>query len=198
MPRDLAAKIAQTELPEGIFAAWDRLCAELLRWNRAHNLTGHHDPEAAYADLFLDSLALVPHVQGPALLDIGAGAGFPGLVLAMALPELRVTLLEPRAKRVSFHKQAIRALELGDRVRTVMGRAGEALIGERFSTVTLRAVTDIPGSLALARPYLAPGGAVLLPRGAKDAEQARSLGLEVRPYSLGPATSPRIIAVYRG
>jgi len=196
--RDLAAKIAQIELPEGIFAAWERLCADLLRWNRAHNLTGHHDPEAAYTDLFLDSLALVPHVQGPSLLDIGSGAGFPGLVLALALPELRVTLLEPRAKRVSFHKQAIRALELGDRVRTVMGRAGEALEGEQFSTVTLRAVTDIPGSLELAKPYLAPGGVVLLPRGAKDADQARSLGLRVEPYSLGPGTTHRIIAIYRG
>jgi len=196
--RDLALEIAQRELPEGIFAAWERLSADLLRWNRAHNLTGHHDPAAAYLDLFLDSLALVPHVQGPALLDIGSGAGFPGLVLALALPELRVTLLEPRAKRVSFHKQAIRSLELGDRVQTVMGRAGEALEGEQFSTVTLRAVTDIPGSLELAQPYLAPGGAVLLPRGAKDADQARSLSLSVEPYSLGPGTTPRIIAIYRG
>ncbi|MBU4565775.1 MAG: 16S rRNA (guanine(527)-N(7))-methyltransferase RsmG [Desulfarculus sp.] len=198
MQRDLALEIAQRELPEGIFAAWERLSADLLRWNRAHNLTGHHDPAAAYLDLFLDSLALVPHVQGPALLDIGSGAGFPGLVLALALPELRVTLLEPRAKRVSFHKQAIRSLELGDRVQTVMGRAGEALEGEQFSTVTLRAVTDIPGSLELAQPYLAPGGAVLLPRGAKDADQARSLSLSVEPYSLGPGTTPRIIAIYRG
>lgn len=198
MRRELALEIARTELPEGIFAAWERLCADLLRWNRAHNLTGHHDPEAAYLDLFLDSLALVPHVQGSTLLDIGSGAGFPGLVLALALPELRVTLLEPRAKRVSFHKQAIRSLELGDRVQTVMGRAGEALAGEQFNTVTLRAVTDIPGSLELARPYLAPGGVILLPRGAKDADQARSLGLGVEPYSLGPGTTPRIIAVYSG
>lgn len=198
MDRDLAVKIAQIELPEGIFAAWERLSADLLRWNRAHNLTGHHDPEAAYLDLFLDSLALAPHVQGPTLLDIGSGAGFPGLVLALALPELRVTLLEPRAKRVSFHKQVIRVLELGDRVQTVMGRAGEALAGEQFNTVTLRAVTDIPGSLELAQPYLAPGGAVLLPRGAKDADQARSLGLGVEPYSLGPGTTTRIIAIYRG
>lgn len=198
MSRQLAQQIAGGPLPEGLFPAWEQLCSVLLRWNRAHNLTGHHDPEAAYLDLFLDSLALVPHVQGPTLLDIGSGAGFPGLVLALALPELRVTLLEPRAKRVSFHKQAIRSLELGDRVQTVMGRAGEALVGERFSTITLRAVTDLPGSLELARPYLAPGGVILLPRGAKDADQARSLGLTVEAYSLGPDLSPRIIAIYRG
>lgn len=177
---------------------FNALTDELLRWNATHNLTGHKTAEEIELNLIQDSLALAPHVQGPSLLDIGSGAGFPGLVLALALPELRVTLLEPRAKRVSFHKQAIRSLELGERVRTVMGRAGEALEGERFSTVTLRAVTNIPGSLELARPYLAPGGVILLPRGAKDADQARSLGLRVEPYSLGPGTTHRIIAIYRG
>ncbi|MBU1275450.1 MAG: 16S rRNA (guanine(527)-N(7))-methyltransferase RsmG, partial [Proteobacteria bacterium] len=183
-------------LPEELFPAWDLLCATLLRWNRSHNLTGHHDPETAYTDLFLDSLALAPYVQGPTLLDIGSGAGFPGLVLALALPELRVTLLEPRAKRVSFHKQAIRVLGLGERVQTVLGRAGQALTGEQFSTVTLRAVTDIPGSLELARPYLAPGGVVLLPRGSKDTEEALRQGLQIAPYSLGHGLTSRIIAIY--
>ncbi|MCF8064873.1 MAG: hypothetical protein K9K36_06505, partial [Desulfarculaceae bacterium] len=61
-----------------------------------------------------------------------------------------------------------------------------------------RAVTDIPGSLELAQPYLEPGGVVLLPRGAKDTDQALGLGLNVEPYSLGPGTTPRIIAIYRG
>ncbi|MBU2467188.1 MAG: class I SAM-dependent methyltransferase, partial [Proteobacteria bacterium] len=81
MSRELAQQIAGRPLPEELFPAWDLLCATLLRWNRSHNLTGHHDPETAYTDLFLDSLALAPYVQGPTLLDIGSGAGFPGLVL---------------------------------------------------------------------------------------------------------------------
>ncbi len=177
---------------------YNLLTDELLRWNATHNLTGHKTAEDIKLNLIQDSLALVPYVQGPNLLDIGSGAGFPGLVLALALPELQVTLLEPRAKRVSFHKQAIRVLGLGERVRTVMGRAGEDLVGERFNTVTLRAVTDLPGSLELARPYLAPGGVVVLPRGVKDAPEARKRGLTVQSYSLGLGLSERILAIYRG
>ena len=89
---------------------------------------------------------------------------------------LHVTLLEPRDKRVSFQKHAARTLGLAERVNPVQGRAGEALLDQRFSTITLRAVTDIPGSLALARPYLATGGAVLLPRGAKGRRPGRGHG----------------------
>ena len=191
-----AESLAGRELPPDLEERWDQLCALLLKWNRTHNLTGHRDPESARQDLFLDSLALVPHIRGDSLLDIGSGAGFPGLVLALALPTLHVTLLEPRAKRISFQKHAVRTLGLEGRARPVRGRAGEDLTGERFDTITLRAVTDLPGSLALARPYLADGGAILLPRGQKDAAEARAMGLEVVEYTLGGESTPRIIAIY--
>ncbi|MCF8034190.1 MAG: 16S rRNA (guanine(527)-N(7))-methyltransferase RsmG [Desulfarculaceae bacterium] len=192
----IAKRLAGRALPNRLGCDWDSLSELLLKWNQTHNLTGHSDPISAKEDLFLDSLALVPQVRGGTLLDIGSGAGFPGLVLALALPELQVTLLEPRAKRISFQKHAVRTLGLEGRVRPVQGRAGEALLDQRFDTITLRAVTDIPGSLDLARPYLAQGGAVLLPRGKKDAAQARELGLEVVEYTLGDKSEPRIIAIY--
>ncbi|MCB2228569.1 MAG: 16S rRNA (guanine(527)-N(7))-methyltransferase RsmG [Desulfarculaceae bacterium] len=175
---------------------FNALIAELLRWNRTHNLTGHRTAEEAELNLIQDSLALVPHIRGNTLLDIGSGAGFPGLVLALALPELHVTLLEPRAKRISFQKHVVRTLGLEGRAHPVQGRAGEDLLEQRFDTITLRAVTDIPGSLALARPYLADGGAILLARAQKDAAEARQRGLEVVEYTLGGKTAPRIIAIY--
>ncbi len=184
------------ELPEGAFQDLERLCAELLRWNRVHNLTGQREPRGVYRELFLDALVLVPHLKGHEVLDIGSGAGFPGLVLALARPDLRVTLLEPRAKRVSFQQHAVRLLGLEGRVRPVLGRAGDGrvLAGERFASVVLKAVGGLSESLALARPLLAPGGRALLPRGEKDQAAARELGLEVIPYHL-PGGRKRILLV---
>lgn len=197
MDRAQAEALAGGGLPEALYRGWGLLSAELLRWSAVHRLTGHADPEAIYRDLLLDSLALLSLVKGNTLLDIGSGAGFPGLVLALARPELEVTLLEGRAKKVSFQKQAIRLLGLAGRVRAVQGRAGVDLLGERFDTVTLRAVAGLAESLALARPYLAPGGVVLLPRGLRDQDQARALGLAVREYRLPGIKESRIIATYQ-
>lgn len=185
-------------LPPKLDALLERLAAELLRWNQRINLTGYRSPEEVRVGLFLDALALLPHLAGNSLLDIGSGAGFPGLVLALARPDLTVTLLEPRAKRVSFQKHAIRTLGLGN-VRAVQGRAGNgpdaALPGEVFSTVTVKAVGGLADSLALARPYLAPGGRVLLPRGWGDRAAALAAGHVVVDYQLPPPGGRRIIVL---
>lgn len=155
-------------------------------------------------DLLLDSLALAKHIQGETVLDIGSGAGFPGLVLALARPDLQVTLLEPRGKRVSFQEHIIRTLDLKDRVQAIQGRASldrnedpPALSERFFSTVTLKAVTSLEESLALARPYLAPGGRIVLPRGSSDRQTALDLGLEVKDYELPEPGGKRILVFSR-
>jgi 16S rRNA (guanine527-N7)-methyltransferase len=197
LPADIAAACGHWAGPRGLalVPALEGLCAELLRWNQRINLTGYSDGRGVWVGLFLDSLALLPHVQGPSLLDIGSGAGFPGLVLALFRPDLSVTLLDGRAKRVSFQKQAARLLGLGN-VRCLQGRAGSgALPGERFATVTVKAVGSLTQSLALARPYLAPGGRVLLPRGASAHAEAQSLGLATAPYQLPPPGGQRLLVL---
>ncbi|MBI5522879.1 MAG: 16S rRNA (guanine(527)-N(7))-methyltransferase RsmG [Desulfarculus sp.] len=180
---------------DALAAPLSRLAEELLRWNARINLTGYGDQRGVWVGLFLDSLALLPHLRGQSLLDIGSGAGFPGLVIALARPGLAVTLLDGRAKRVSFQKQAARVLGLAN-VRCVQGRAGEgALPGEAFNTVTVKAVGSLGDSLALARPYLAPGGRVLLPRGWAAREEALALGLIALPYQLPPPGGRRVVAL---
>jgi 16S rRNA (guanine527-N7)-methyltransferase len=180
-----------------------RLTSELLRWNQKINLTGHRDEKSVEVDLILDSLALAEHIQGDTLLDIGSGAGFPGLVLALAKPELKVTLLEPRGKRVSFQEHIIRTLDLKDRVQPIQGRASQdrtqdpaALEQRLFSTVTLKAVTSLEESLSLAKPYMAPGGRIVLPRGISDRQNALDLGLEVVDYQLPDPGGQRLLAIY--
>jgi 16S rRNA (guanine527-N7)-methyltransferase len=171
---------------------------ELLRWNQCINLTGYRSLREVSVGLFLDSLALLPLLTGETLLDIGSGAGFPGLVLALALPEVRVTLLEARGKRVSFQKQGRRLLGLAN-LECVQGRAGEGgdLHGRRFDTVTVKAVAGLEDSLALARGYLAPSGLALLPRGESENEAARNLGLMTMSYELPPPKGRRIVAIYQ-
>jgi len=105
---------------------------ELRKWNQKMNLIARHtDDRQIVENHFLDSLTLLPHLRswsgggaGPqraALLDIGTGAGFPGLALKAVCPDLDVTLVEPREKRVSFLKHIIRTLQL-DAVEVVVGR----------------------------------------------------------------------------
>jgi 16S rRNA (guanine527-N7)-methyltransferase len=197
MQDDLKQLLRETGAGPEVVRGLEALAGELLRWNRRINLTGYGDERGVVVGLFLDALALLPLVEGPRVLDIGSGAGFPGLVLALARPDWEVTLLEGRGKRVSFQKQAGRLLGLSN-LRPVQGRAGEgALAGERFHTVTCKAVGSLELCLRLAREYCAPGGLVALPRGIAEAGQARAMGLGVVEYELPPPGGRRAVVVSR-
>ena len=135
-----------------------------LRWNRTYRMTALDSPGAIVRDLFIDSLlflALLPP-RPIALVDIGAGAGIPGLPLRLADPAIAVTLVEARRKRVSFLLAAQRELGLGD-VAVKEGRA-EALLEQepdlagRFDVVVARSVGPVSTLLPVAREYLRPGG----------------------------------------
>src|SRR5919197_4039110 len=87
---------------------------ELLRWNARVNLTAITDPREVLEKHLLDSLAILPEIRGAStLLDVGAGAGFPGIPLTIALPELRLTLVDSVGKKVAFMKSTLAHLNLG-------------------------------------------------------------------------------------
>lgn len=150
----------------------ERYADRLLAWNRKVNLTAITDPEELAEKHLLDSLSLLPEVKGATtLLDVGSGAGLPGIPLAIALPSLDVTCCESVAKKVAFVKAV--AAELGLRVRGVAARAGgepeiEGL--PRAEVVVSRALADPERWLPLAARYLAPGGKVLVTLGRETDE----------------------------
>ena len=136
-------------LPEKFFDNINRYKTHLLKWNKIHNLTGAKN-EAMLDDFIFDALypvSFLPQVNS--LLDIGTGAGFPGMILAFALPQTSVTLVEPLTKRASF-LQFIKA-DLGlDNVRVVKKRV-EDMESEIFDLITSRAVTDTKMLLDLSK-----------------------------------------------
>lgn len=143
---------------------------ELLLWNRRCNLVATMDPEEIIVRHVLDSLAPIPWLPGieGRLLDIGSGAGFPGIPFKIALPSLEVCLLEASRKRSSFLKRVLGLLELNGieavwgRTEGYMGREGMA---GSFDWVTSRAVFPLPRFAAEGAPFLKPGGHLLVMAG---------------------------------
>lgn len=128
-----------------------RLSAELLRWNKAYNLTAITDPQAVLTHHLLDSLAVAPDLAGTTVADVGTGAGFPGLPLAIAQPHRQFTLIDTVDKKLRFIDHAVRELGLAN-VKTRHARVETLAPAESFDTVIARAFAPLPKMLALVAP----------------------------------------------
>lgn len=143
---------------------------ELLLWNRRHNLVATTDPEEIVVRHVLDSLAPIPWLprQDGNLLDIGSGAGFPGIPLKIALPSLEVSLLEASRKKASFLKRVVGILGqdgidvLWERAEDFLGRKG---VAGSFDMVISRAVFPPSGFALAGSPFLRPGGHLIVMAG---------------------------------
>ena len=149
----------------------------LLAWNRRMNLTAIQDPAAIAVKHYLDSLTLakvIPCFAGRRLIDVGTGAGFPGLVLAIVFPRLRVTLLDSTAKKLRFIDQAGQTLGL-ENIRTLHIRAEDAgrHPGHRgaYDLVTARAVAKMPILMEYTLPLAKIGGQVIAMQGSRAYEE---------------------------
>lgn len=134
----------------------------LLEWNEKFNLTAITDKDQIEEKHFIDSIYLTKYfdVKGKSLIDIGSGAGFPGIPLAIAEPELKVTLLESNGKRVSFLNEAINKLGLKN-VSVIQGRAEELGTREKYDIVTARAVKELNVLLEISFYLLKVGGSFI-------------------------------------
>ena len=180
--------LLETRLDEGVKAlsltlndaARERLVHYVLllhKWNRAYNLTAVRDPAAMMTRHVIDSLTILPWIKGPRLLDVGSGPGLPGIIVAIARPDLNVSLLDSNGKKVRFQTQA--AMELGLNNVTPLHARIEALSeNHRYEQITSRAFSSLPDFISLSRHVLAEGGEWLAMRGRLDGNDALPEGVE--------------------
>jgi 16S rRNA (guanine527-N7)-methyltransferase len=172
----LAQGLAELNLPLPA-AAREQLAgymALLHKWNKVYNLTAVREPRKMLGHHVLDSLAVVAHVSGTNLLDVGSGGGLPGIPLAIALPRAQITLLDSSQKKAAFLKQAV--IELGLRnVAVVCDRAEAWETSQRFDLVVSRALTDLPEFVRLAGRLVARGGALAAMKGVYPHEELAQL-----------------------
>jgi len=157
-------------------ATLSRLLDELTRWNKTYNLTAVTARGEMITHHLLDSLSVAPHVHGERVADVGTGAGFPGLPLAVAQPQRRFTLLDSNGKKVRFVAHAARTLGLGN-VEALQARAGEWTPPTPFDTVVARAFAPLPDLVAQVAALCGPDTRVLAMKGRRD--QAERAGLPV-------------------
>lgn len=166
-------------LPDGAEAKLLAYLALLEKWNRVYNLTAVRDAERMVSHHLLDSLAAVPFFQGDGpdlirVLDVGSGGGLPGIPLAIARPELQVTLIDSIAKKTAFLLQAKAELGLNN-VNVVTGRAEGYRPEACFDVITSRAFSDLKEFVTLTHHLLKPAGRWLAMKGLMPHEEVAYL-----------------------
>ena len=167
--------------------------ALLDRWNRTYNLTAIRDPREMVGKHLLDSLAMHPYIGAGNLADLGAGAGLPGIPLAIAKPALQVTLVESNGKKARFLREAVRTLGLAD-ARVAESRAEALDEPGAYDAITARALATLPLIIALGGHLLKPGGRLLAMKGAVPDDEIAALPAGWRVESVQPLTVPGLAA----
>ncbi|GMR17448.1 MAG: 16S rRNA (guanine(527)-N(7))-methyltransferase RsmG [Gammaproteobacteria bacterium] len=191
--RDLEAGLAALgqEQPGGAAERYARLIEKLARWGARVNLTAIREPQAMVAGHILDSLAVRPWLHGRRVIDIGTGAGFPGLPLAIAEPRRQFVLLDSNGRKIRFVQHMIAELGL-DNTSAVQSRAENYAPGERFDTVIARALAAMPGLVKLAAHLMQRDGVLLAQKGKYPAAELDELSKlpDLWEYSVSELTIP--------
>ena len=149
--------------------------ALVQKWNRVYNLTAVRDTDDMLTHHLFDSLAVVPHIDTEkTLLDVGSGAGLPGIPIALALPQTQVTLLDSNQKKAAFLNQAVIELQLGN-VNVVCERVEKYQPKQLFSLVVSRAFSALVEYVAAAGRLVAPEGTLLAMKGMRPQEEMAQL-----------------------
>lgn len=170
--------------------------ALLHRWNAAYNLTAVREPDQMVVRLLLDSLSIVPYIKGPAaVLDVGTGAGLPGIPLALARPDLEVTLLDSNSKKTRFLVQAVAVLaDRGARISIVTERVERFRPPQPFDVIVSRAFSAAGELAELTAPLCRQGGQLLAMKSRSVEAELAALPAGWRLKGLEPLKVPGLDA----
>jgi 16S rRNA (guanine527-N7)-methyltransferase len=166
-----------------------KLVDELEQGNALFNLTAIRDRPGMLRKHVLDSLSLQPYLRGESVADVGTGAGFPGLVLAIANPQRRFTLIEATGKKARFVEQTRERLRL-DNVLVANSRAETYRPFELFDTVVARALSSLADFVAYAGHLCAPGGRLLAMKGKRPEDEISALPKSFRALAVHRLSVP--------
>lgn len=173
---ELAEQLARRNITFTLqqFLALDTYQSLLTEWNQRMNLTAINEPEEVREKHFLDCLCLVPLLKdAKSLVDVGSGAGFPAIPLAIALPKLAVTMVEPIGKRTNFLQEVVKQLGLKN-TKIFNERAEEFNPGELYDVATARAVAALPILLELCAPLVKINGSIIAMKGNQANEELKT------------------------
>tara|TARA_R110001606_G_scaffold346892_4_gene496003 strand:- start:27998 stop:28630 length:633 start_codon:yes stop_codon:yes gene_type:complete len=156
----------------------------LVKWNKVYNLTSVREPQEMISRHILDSLAVLPYLSGTSLLDVGTGAGLPGIPVAIANPNMAVTLLDSNSKKTRFLQQVKSELALTN-ITVVHARVEQAEL-PKFATVTARAFSTIDVIIDLAGRHCDDAGSLVLMKGVYPEEE---LAANIEGFSLQDVVS---------
>ena len=194
---NLAAALAEGVAELGLelsAAAQARLLAYLAlleKWNRVYRLSGVRDPEQMLSQHVLDSLAVLPHLAGRRIADVGSGAGLPGIPLAIALERAQVTLLDSNQKKTGFMRQAAIELKLAN-VDVVCERVEQWRVAQQFDVVISRAFADVAAFVRFAGHLCERHGVLAAMKGLYPHEELARLPAPFRLRQVVPLRVPRL------
>ena len=165
----------------------------LERWNRVYNLSAVRSPQEMVIRHILDSLSILPWVTGPKVLDVGSGAGLPGIPLAVMRPDWEFYLLDANGKRTRFIQQASADLELNN-VKVLRCRIEDYQSAQGFDSILSRAFASLSAMLSVAGRLCAPSGRLLAMKGALSEQELAELPSGYRLARVYPLNVPGLNA----
>ena len=165
----------------------------LKRWNQVYNLTAVRATEDMIVRHILDSLAILPWLRGPRVLDVGSGAGLPGIPLALVCPKIQFYLLDSNAKRTRFMQQAVMELKLTN-ITVLRVRVEDYRTSIEFDSVVSRAFATVPDMIRYAGHLCVLDGRLLAMKGTHFGEELKQLPTDYKIIGVYPLTIPGLEA----